>query len=125
MAAGLAPIAIGTKTEGSLLSPSTRQSLYTIKPTLGTVPSAGIIPISYYLDVARPICSCVEDISNLLTVLLGNGHDNVPSGGFAAMIKGAAGWKELRISTLHPDKFRYDKGLQTPVPEAFKQIVST
>ncbi|KAJ4253829.1 hypothetical protein NW762_010224 [Fusarium torreyae] len=122
VAAGFAPIAIGTETEGSIISPSTRQSLFTIKPTLGTVSNAGIIPVSVYFDVPGPMCRSAKDTADLLTVLAGPDHPNIPAGGFAAAMKGAEGWKSLRVGTLDPAKFRYDSSLQTPVPEAIEQI---
>jgi amidase len=124
VAAGFAPMAIGTETEGSLISPSTRQSLYTIKPTLGTVPNAGIMPVSFYLDVAGPMCRSVKDTVDLLSILAGKDHPNIPAGGFNSAMKGAAGWKSLKVGTLDPAKFRYDSSLQTPIPEAIEQIVS-
>lgn len=117
-------MAIGTETEGSLISPSTRSSLYTVKPTLGSVPNEGVMPVSFHLDTAGPMCRCVKDTADLLTVLVGDGRPDVPSGGYAAAMKGAAGWRDLRVGTLDPEKFRYDETLQTPVPEAIEQIVS-
>jgi amidase len=122
VAAGFAPIAIGTETEGSLISPSTRQSLYTIKPTLGTVPNTGIMPVSIYLDVPGPMCRSVRDTADLLTVLAGKDHPNIPADGFNSAMKGAEGWKSLKVGTLDPVKFRYDSSLQTPIPEAIEQI---
>ncbi|OCK87040.1 amidase family protein [Cenococcum geophilum 1.58] len=125
VAAGLAPMAIGTETEGSLNAPSTRHSLYTVKPTLGSVPNEGIIPISFHLDTAGPMCSTVKDTANLLTVLMANGRPDVPQGGYITAMKGADGWKELRVGVLDPEKFRYNEELQTPVPEAIEQIKET
>ncbi|KAI1428375.1 amidase family protein [Xylaria sp. FL1777] len=122
VAAGFAPMAIGTETDGSLISPSTRQSLYTIKPSLGTIPNKGIIPVCQHLDVAGPICTTVKDTADLLTVIMGNGKPDVPSGGYASAMKGEAGWNDLRIGTLDPEKFRDDESLQTRRPEAIEQI---
>lgn len=116
-------MAIGTETEGSLISPSTRQSLYTVKPALGSVPNEGIMPVSVHLDVAGPMCTTVQDTADLLTVLMGDNKPDVPLGGYAAAMKGAAGWAELRIGALDPETFRYDASLQTPIPEAIEQIV--
>ncbi|KAI1631317.1 amidase family protein [Biscogniauxia mediterranea] len=122
VAAGLAPMAIGTETEGSLISPSTRQSLYTIKATLGSIPNEGIIPISHHLDIAGPMCTTVKDTADLLTVLIGNGRPDVPPGGYATAMKGEAGWKELRVGTLDPEKYRHGEPLQTQIPEAVEEI---
>lgn len=125
VAAGLAPIAIGTETEGSLISPSTRNSLYTIKPTLGALPNEGIIPVSIHLDTAGPMCTTVKDIADLLTVLVQDGRPDAPTGGYSAAMKGKEGWKELSVGCVDPDKFCYDdESLQTSVPEAIDEIVS-
>lgn len=118
-------MAIGTETEGSLITPSTRQSLYTIKPALGSVPNAGIIPVSYQLDVAGPMCLSVHDTAVLLTVLQGNDSSNMPAGGYTSAMKGEAGWQEIRIGAVDPERFRYnDPAFQTPIPEALDQIAS-
>ncbi|KAI0114163.1 amidase family protein [Nemania sp. FL0031] len=122
VAAGFAPMAIGTETEGSLVSPATRQSLYTIKASLGVIPNEGIIPINRHLDVPGPLCTTVKDTVDLFTVLVGNGKSGVPSGTYTDAMKGEAGWGELRIGTLDPDKFRYDESIQTRIPEAVEQI---
>ncbi|KAF9778536.1 hypothetical protein IL306_003758 [Fusarium sp. DS 682] len=116
-------MAIGTETEGSFISPSTQHSLYTIKPTLGTVTNAGIMPVSFYLDVPGPMCRSVKDTADLLTVLAGKDHPTIPAGGFAAAMKGAESWKGLKVGTLDPTKFCYDNSLQTPIPEAIEQII--
>jgi amidase len=116
-------LAIGTETEGSINNPATRQSLYAIKPTVGTAPNQGIIPICYRLDTAGPMCKTVKENADLLTVLIGNGRSDVPQGGYATAMKGADGWKEIRVGTLDPKKWRYNEALQIPVPEAIEQIV--
>ncbi|KAJ2978115.1 hypothetical protein NUW58_g7597 [Xylaria curta] len=122
VAAGFAPMAIGTETEGSLISPSTRQSLYTVKASLGAIPNEGIIPVSQYLDIPGPMCATVKDTADLLTVLVGDGKPDVPIGGYASAMKGAAGWADLRIGTLDPERFRYDESAQTRMPDVIEQI---
>lgn len=70
------------------------------------------------------MCQCVEDIANTLTIIRDNTTDDLPEGSYASAMKGAEGWKEIKVSTLDPKKFRYDESLQTPVPEAIEQIAS-
>lgn len=82
------------------------------------------MPVSYHLDIAGPMCGCVKDTADLLTVLVGHDKTDVPLNGYSSAMKGADGWKELRIGTLDPEKFRYVEPFQTKVPEAIKQIVS-
>ncbi len=55
IAANLATVAIGTETSGSILSPSSQNSLVGIKPTVGLISRHGIIPISHTQDTAGPM----------------------------------------------------------------------
>ena len=69
VAAGLAAAAIGTETSGSLLSPATQNGVVTVKPTVGLVSRAGIIPIAHSQDTAGPSTRTVHDAAILLNVL--------------------------------------------------------
>ena len=69
IAAGLAAAAIGTETSGSLLSPANQNGLVTVKPTVGLVSRAGIIPIAGSQDTAGPMTRTVRDAAVLLNVL--------------------------------------------------------
>ncbi len=71
VAAGLAVAAVGTETSGSILSPSSQNSLVGIKPTVGLVSRTGIIPISHSQDTAGPMARCVVDAALLLQALAG------------------------------------------------------
>jgi amidase len=69
VAAGFAAAAIGTETSGSLLSPACQCGLVTVKPTVGLVSRAGIIPIAHSQDTAGPLTRTVRDAAILLNVL--------------------------------------------------------
>jgi amidase len=69
VAAGFAAAAIGTETSGSLLSPANQNSLVTVKPTVGLISRAGIIPIAHSQDTAGPMTRTVLDSAILLNVL--------------------------------------------------------
>ena len=73
VAAGLAPLAVGTETDGSIVSPASICGLVGIKPTVGLISRAGVIPISASQDTAGPMCRTVADAAALLTVMAG--HD--------------------------------------------------
>lgn len=70
-AASLCAVAIGTETNGSVVSPSSAQSIVGIKPTVGLVSRSGIIPISHSQDTAGPMGRTVADAATLLGVLTG------------------------------------------------------
>jgi amidase len=71
VAAGFAAAAIGTETSGSLLSPAGQNGVVTIKPTVGLISRAGIIPIAASQDTAGPMTRTVRDAAILLNVLAG------------------------------------------------------
>ena len=69
VAAGLCAAAIGTETSGSLLNPATQNGLVTVKPTVGLISRAGIVPIAHSQDTAGPLTRTVRDAAILLNVL--------------------------------------------------------
>lgn len=73
VAASLAPVAVGTETSGSILSPASSNGLVGIKPTLGLISRDGIVPITADQDTAGPMARTVRDAAILLGVLVG--HD--------------------------------------------------
>lgn len=72
VAAGLAPVAVGTETNGSIVCPATTNGVVGIKPTVGLVSRTGIIPISESQDTAGPMALTVADAALLLTVMAGS-----------------------------------------------------
>jgi amidase len=71
VAANLSALAIGTETDGSIVCPSSANGIVGIKPTLGLISRAGIIPIAHSQDTAGPMARTVRDAAILLGVLTG------------------------------------------------------
>jgi len=71
LALGLAPLAVGTETDGSITSPAEHQSLVGMKPTVGLVSRRGVFPISPVQDTAGPMARTVADAAALLAVIAG------------------------------------------------------
>ena len=71
VASNLCTIAIGTETDGSVVSPSSINGVVGIKPTVGLVSRSGIIPISHSQDTAGPMARTVRDAAILLGVMAG------------------------------------------------------
>ncbi len=69
--ANLAPLAIGTETDGSIVCPSGINGIVGIKPTVGLVSRSGIIPISASQDTAGPMARTVADAAILLSAMTG------------------------------------------------------
>ena len=71
IAASFAAVGIGTETDGSIVCPSSACSLVGVKPTLGLIDGAGIIPIAHSQDTAGPMARTVADAAALLGALTG------------------------------------------------------
>ena len=71
VAANLCAAAVGTETDGSIICPSNVNGIVGIKPTLGLVSRAGIIPIAHSQDTAGPMARTVADAAILLAALAG------------------------------------------------------
>lgn len=71
VSASLCAVAIGTETNGSIVSPSSYCGIVGLKPTVGLVSRAGIIPISSSQDTAGPMGRTVADVAALLGAMTG------------------------------------------------------
>ena len=69
LAAGLAPLAIGTETDGSITCPASLNGVAGIKPTVGAVPTAGVAPVSHSQDSPGPMGRRASDVAILLEVV--------------------------------------------------------
>ncbi len=72
VAAGFVTVALGTETDGSVICPSAVNGIVGIKPTVGLVSRAGIIPISHTQDTAGAMARNVSDAALLLTAMAGS-----------------------------------------------------
>ena len=79
VAANYAVAAVGTETSGSILSPSSKNSVVGLKPTLGLLSRTGIVPISSTLDTPGPMTKSVIDNAIFLSALTGHDVDDPAS----------------------------------------------
>jgi amidase len=106
-AANFCAVAVGTETDGSIVSPSNNCGLVGIKPTLGLVSRTGVIPIAHSQDTPGPMCRTVADAAILLSALAG--PDPADSATRAASERGAADYTRF----LDPNAL---KGARIGVP---------
>lgn len=78
--ANLCAAAIGTETDGSIVSPASINGIVGIKPTVGLLPTAGVIPISHTQDTAGPMARTVMDAAILLGAMSGRAFDLASKG---------------------------------------------
>jgi len=97
VAAGFAPVAIGTETDGSVVCPANANGLVGIKPTVGLVSRFGVVPISHTQDTAGPMARTVADAVVTLEAMIGS-DDRDPATELATK---AANW--LLAEHVKPD----------------------
>lgn len=107
IAANYAAGAIGTETSGSILSPSSSNSIVGLKPTVGLLSRGGIVPISSTLDTPGPMTRNVMDNAIMLSALTGEDvKDEVTVGNSPEKEY----WKSLKESNLDGMRLGVMKG---------------
>lgn len=103
VAAGLFPVAIGTETWGSIVSPSVQNGVIGLRPTFGRVSRHGFMALSWSMDKVGAICRVAEDCGMVLDAMRGpDGKDStVVASGFAYAPSARA--TDLRIGYLAAD----------------------
>ncbi|GGK52722.1 MULTISPECIES: amidase family protein [Flavobacteriaceae] len=81
VAANFAVAAVGTETSGSILSPSSQNSVVGLKPTIGLLSRTGIVPISSTLDTPGPMTKSVVDNAIFLSAMLGEDSEDMATEG--------------------------------------------
>lgn len=76
VSANLCALAVGTETDGSIVCPASANGVVGLKPTLGLVSRAGIIPLAHSQDTAGPMARTVRDAALLLGALAGADPDD-------------------------------------------------
>ncbi|KAL7936507.1 amidase signature domain-containing protein [Trichoderma chlorosporum] len=117
VAAGFAPISIGTETFGSLMLPAGRAALYSLKPGRSLISTVGIVPISNFSDQPGPMTKNTKDLAVLMDII--TDPSNVLSGGYASRVTGS--WEGLKIGTLDPEKWKYSPEVRKVLDEGMEQ----
>ena len=99
IAASLATLAVGTETDGSIVSPSSSCGIVGLKPTLGLLSRSGIIPIAHSQDTAGPMTRTVADAAYMLAAMTGVDNDD-------AVTKESDGKVHDYAAALRPDGLR-------------------
>ena len=106
VAANYAVAAVGTETSGSILSPSSQNSVVGLKPTIGLLSRSGIVPISSTLDTPGPMTKNIIDNAILLSAMLG--YDEMDSksvdDNFPAILSAGLHpkpFKEMRLGAIN------------------------
>jgi len=99
VAANLAAAALGTETNGSIVSPAGTNGIVGIKPTVGLTSRSGVVPISHTQDVVGPMARTVADAAAVLSAIAGYDPDD-------QVTEGARGQPHDYTRFLDPDGLR-------------------
>ena len=121
MAAGYAPLSVGTETDGSLVCPAGRASVYTIKPTIGVVSQKGLIPVSHTMDSAGPMGKTPYDIAALMDILRENDAPGYPAGGYTSVLPSYMG--EFSVAAVDYTDWIDPPSIMAPVESATVEMV--
>lgn len=131
IAANFCAIGIGTETDGSIVCPSSHNALVGIKPTVGLVSRAGIIPLSHTQDTAGPMCRTVIDAAILLGVMAGVDAEDAATAGAASHIErdytrflDANGLRSARIGVARQGFFGYSTATDALAEDAIAVLKS-
>lgn len=122
MAAGFAPLALATETDGSIVQPANRAALYGLKATVGRICTEGTAPWSSLTDSIGGMAKSPQDLATLFDVLTdadrcaeerarGDGDDDdLPKS-----------WKGLRVGFVDPTLWSFSPAICDPDPILIKQ----
>lgn len=104
LSAGFAPLAMGTETIGSIVTPSSRNALYGLKPTVGALDADGAFTMTEFYDSPGPMAKSAADIRALAGFLLGRGFEAAPPGDVGS-------WKGLKVGVVDPRLWTLDESM--------------
>ena len=130
VAAGLVPFALGTETDGSIVSPASICGIVGLKPTVGRLSRDGVVPISRTQDTPGPMARSVADAALLYAAMLGRDEADVatasaPDDGIQALLAlppDALGGARLGIARGHFTGFAAADALIHRAIEAMRKL---
>ncbi|KAK9415502.1 putative Amidase domain-containing protein [Seiridium unicorne] len=114
IAAGFSPLAMGTETIGSILTPSVRAALYALKPTVGAQEVAGMYRMTDFFDVPGPMGKCAADIISLSSILLERPFDTADMGT----------WEGLSMASLDPSVWKMSPAMCDQFDDTEAQMIN-
>ncbi|KAK3349075.1 amidase signature domain-containing protein [Lasiosphaeria hispida] len=101
VAAGFSPLAMGTETIGSIITPASRAALYALKPTTGIQDATGLYTLTDFFDSPGPMAKCAADVIALTEILLGQSYPR----------QGHGTWEGLSVGFLNPAVWKADEAI--------------
>ncbi|MDY6948161.1 MAG: amidase [Pseudomonadota bacterium] len=124
VAAGLAPVSIGTETDGSITCPSAMNGVVGLKPTLGLLSGKYIIPIAHSQDTAGPMTTSVKDAALLLAALVGDTPACDPPSAGCAKSDYTKGLVPTALNGKRIGVLRFEAGSGTNITPVYERALS-
>ncbi|KAL7941016.1 amidase signature domain-containing protein [Trichoderma barbatum] len=113
VAAGFSPLAMGTETIGSIVTPSTRAGLYALKVTTGALDTTGVYTMTDFFDSTGPMAKRSADVRTMAEILLQRTFSSADFGS----------WKGLSVGFLDPNVWKMAKEMCPPHEGTAEQMV--
>ena len=124
VAAGFAPLALGTETIGSIITPASRAGLYALKPTVGAVQGTekGMYTLTEFFDSPGGMAKGVRDLREVMEVLMPNSGVDF---GMGVDGGGCGRWEGLEIGFLDAGVWKMAHGMCKDIGGAGRDMVSS
>lgn len=109
VAAGFSPLALGTETIGSIITPATRAGLYALKPTVGLQHTRGMYRMTEFFDCPGPMAKTPEDLAVLASVMLRQPSLSSPTSAEESALRQP--WEGLSVGYLDPRVWKLDEDM--------------
>ena len=124
VAAALAPVGIGTETDGSIVCPSAMNGVVGLKPTLGLLSGKYIIPIAHSQDTAGPMTPTVKDAALLLAAMVGDAPACDPPSAGCAKSDYTKGLVPTALNGKRIGVLRFEAGSNTNITPVYEQALN-
>ncbi|GFP59182.1 putative amidase C869.01 [Trichoderma asperellum] len=120
VAAGFSPLAMGTETVGSIVTPSTRAGLYALKITYGALDTTGLYALSDFFDCAGPMAKSAADVRLMAEILLKRTFDSTCFGTWEGL---SVGFLDPRAWTISEEMCPQHEGTAEQMVEEYEAVV--
>ncbi|PON20573.1 hypothetical protein TGAM01_v210531 [Trichoderma gamsii] len=120
VAAGFSPLAMGTETIGSIVTPSTRSGLYALKLTDGALDTTGVYALSEFFDCVGPMAKSAADVRLMAEILLKRTFDTTKLGTWEGL---SVGFLDPRAWTINEEMCPQHEGTAEQMVEEYEAVV--
>ncbi|KAK8087765.1 hypothetical protein PG997_002726 [Apiospora hydei] len=123
VAAGFSPLAIGTETIGSIMTPSSRAALYAIRPTTGRQDTSGMYRMTEFFDSYGPMAKSPGDLASLMEIIHGRSFQaHTPAGKWKGL---AVGFVNPNVWKLSPEMCKQKEGTSEQMVDDYAAMIFT